>query len=101
MWRPELKRRKSNVEEKLHWKREIVFAQLRTVLSKENDDAIESFHRLSPCFLADVAGRGPRGGGRRMKIEEQQIACHSVKSASGRGAQNALHLMASIDTMYT
>ena len=31
-----------------------------------------------------------------MKIEEQQIACHSVKSASGRGAENAPHLMASI-----
>ena len=40
------------------------FAQLRTVLSKENDDAIESFppstHSLLASWLADVAG-GKRG----------------------------------------
>ena len=67
----------------------IQFCQRKTMMRSNH-----FLDRLSPSFLSDVA-RGQEG--RRMKIEEQQIACHSVKSASGRGAENAPHLMASID----
>ena len=66
----------------------IQFCQRKTMMRSNH-----FLDRLSPSFLSDVA-RGREG--RRMKIEEQQIACHSVKSASGRGAENAPHLMASI-----